>query len=186
MLPMTEEAARLLGEKARAPSADEREKAIADLFAAFRSSVFALCLHVTGGRADAEDALQDCFVAVYRGLAGFRGEARLSTWVYRIAVRSALATKARRPHTSLVDGVETPSAEAGPEDLAASRQQLRKLDAALERLSSEHRVVLSLFALDGLDHAEIAAILGVPAGTVWSRLHLARKRLNALLAEGPP
>jgi RNA polymerase sigma-70 factor (ECF subfamily) len=47
-------------------------------------------------------------------------------------------------------------------------------------------VVLSLFALDGLDHAEIAAILGVPAGTVWSRLHLARKRLNALLAEGPP
>jgi len=59
---------------------------------------------------------------------------------------------------------------------------MRRFLDALARLPEEHRVVLSLFAVEGLDHAQIAEIVGVPAGTVWSRLHNARKRLGALMA----
>jgi RNA polymerase sigma-70 factor (ECF subfamily) len=185
MPPLTDDAEALLWARLRAPSASEREKAFAEVYQALRTSVFALCLHITGRKPEAEDALQDCFVAVHRGLAGFRGEARLATWAYRIAVRSALAVRARRGPARALE--ETTSYEAsdgspGPEALASSRQELARLRAAFDQLSSEHQLVLSLFAVDGLGHVEIAEVLGVPTGTVWSRLHLARKRLNALLA----
>jgi len=184
MSPLTEEAELLLHARTRASSSRERETAFAELFHGLRSQVFAICLHITGRRVEAEDAVQDCFVAAYRGLSGFRGDARLSTWVYRIAVRSALVVRARRrPHESLDTTVESATTDAGPEDLAHSRRELGKVRAAFERLSSEHQLVLSLFAVEGLGHVEIAEVLGVPTGTVWSRLHLARRRLNALLTK---
>jgi RNA polymerase sigma-70 factor (ECF subfamily) len=74
--------------------------------------------------------------------------------------------------------MERPSPEASPEDTAASRQAARRMQRALGKLSLEHRSVLSLFAVDGLGHSEIADVLGIPVGTVWSRLHLARKKLS--------
>lgn len=61
------------------------------------------------------------------------------------------------------------------------RQEAERLHRAMQTLSADHRAVLSLFALDGLSHARIAEVLGIPEGTVWSRLHLARKRLRAAL-----
>jgi RNA polymerase sigma-70 factor (ECF subfamily) len=67
-------------------------------------------------------------------------------------------------------------------DPAEVRQDRERLWKAMEELSLEHRTVLALFAVEGMGHKEIASILGVPEGTVWSRLHLARKRLAALLA----
>jgi RNA polymerase sigma factor (sigma-70 family) len=68
------------------------------------------------------------------------------------------------------------------EDPVEANEDRRRLWAALEQLSLEHRTVIALFAVEGLGHKEIAAVLGVPEGTVWSRLHLARKRLAVLLA----
>ena len=155
-----------------------RTDAVAEVFRAFREPVLALCLHLTGGRrADAEDVLQEVFLAVHRALPHFRGEAKLSTWIYRIAVRASLEHRARRRTTEALDPeLPGPSEEAG----LVARDRARRLLLAMERLSVEHRTVLSLFAVEELSHQEIAEILGVPEGTVWSRLNAARKQLIAL------
>ena len=151
------------------------------LYRAERERLFALCLHVTGNAADAEDALQEAFLDVHRGLRLFRGEARASTWVYRIALRAALRVKARRRPAGPLDP-ETP----GPGGAGAleARADARRVAEAMARLPAEHRAVLALFALEGLRHGEIADVLGVPEGTVWSRLHAARRRLAAELGAG--
>jgi RNA polymerase sigma-70 factor, ECF subfamily len=143
--------------------------------------VFALCLHLTGNVADAEDALQEVFLAIHQGIGRFRGESRLFTWIYRIAIRIALRVKASRPQESKelkVDPIATTE-----HDPIVAREESERVFSALSRLSANHRVVISLFAIEGLSHKEIAAILGVPEGTVWSCLHHARKNLASLLQE---
>jgi RNA polymerase sigma-70 factor (ECF subfamily) len=154
----------------------DRDAAFGELFAAYRVKVFTVCRHLTRSRADAEDATQDVFVALLRALPSFRGESSLATFIHRIAVRVAVKRRARSSRQQQLPdpaaSVAVP-AEGGPDQ--------RRVWSALEQLSLEHRTVLALFAIDGLSHREIAAVLGIPEGTVWSRLHGARKRLAALL-----
>ena len=144
-----------------------------DLYASLREQVFAVCLHVTGNVADADDALQETFLAVHAGLSRFRGESQPSTWVHRIAIRCALRVRSRRRPAQDVHAIDPPA--RGPDPVLAG-ELAERVAAAMERLSADHRVVISLFAADGLAHAQIAEILGVPQGTVWSRLHAARSR----------
>jgi RNA polymerase sigma-70 factor (ECF subfamily) len=167
----------------RAATAEGRAAIIRELFLAHRERILALCLHATGRKTEAEDALQETFLAVHRALPGFRGEARLSTWVYRIALRAAAATRARRrPTEPLLD--EVADAAPGPDRAAEGRIEAARLGRALDQMGAEHRMILSLFAVEGLRHGEIAEILGVPEGTVWSRLHAARKALGRALGPG--
>ncbi len=147
------------------------------VYAEYRSRVLGLCLHVVGNAEDAEDAAQEALLAIHSGLPKFRGECPLSTWIYRIALRIALRVRARRPRTVPLDF--EPSHE--PRDPALDRERSRQVHEALSRLTAEHRAVLALFSLEGLSHREIAETLGIPEGTVWSRLHLARKKLAAEL-----
>lgn len=165
----------------RAADRTAREAAFTTLFERLRGPVLALCRQLMGDAADAEDALQETFVAVHAGLPRFRGEARLSTWVYRIAIRTTARQRARRGRRAAEPLVVDPPAPASDAALSAERREL--LDRAMARLSAEQRAVLSLFSLDGLSHAEVAEILGIPIGTVWSRLHAARQRLLGLLAD---
>jgi RNA polymerase sigma-70 factor (ECF subfamily) len=139
-----------------------------------REPLHALCLHLTGRPADAEDAVQDVLVAVHRGLPGFRGSSRLTTWTYRVALRAALQVRARRREGVPLDP-ETP--RGGGEGEMATRDRVQKVASAVARLPAEPRVVLALFAVEGLSHREISDILGIPEGTAWSRLHAARKAL---------
>ncbi len=176
-LSVADEAEILAG--ARAGGARRREAADR-LFRALREPLLSLCLHVAGRRADAEDALQETFVAIVRGLPEFRGEARLATWAYRIALRAALRARSRRKDGAPVDP-ETPG--GGGEAAMESRDSARRVAAAMARLPAAQRAVLSLFAVEGLSHAEIADVLGVPEGTVWSRLHVARRMLVHALGE---
>lgn len=157
-----------------------RVAAFDELFAALSEQVFAVCLHVTGNAADADDALQETFLAVHSALAKFRGESRISTWVHRIAIRAAIRVRARRRPADDVHAVDPPSRAPDP---VLAGELAERVAAAMERLSAEHRVVISLFAVDELKHAEIAEILGIPEGTVWSRLHAARKALAAHLGD---
>lgn len=170
-LDQSREAALLVSARASSPA--QREEAFSEVFEAFRKPVLALCFHLTGRRADAEDAAQDVFLVVFRGLPKFRGESRLSTWIYRIAIRTAFRTKARLPKTEPL--LAEPAGES--KDPSLERERRLQVRTALARLSADHRTVLALFSLDGLSHREIAATLGIPEGTVWSRLHLARKKL---------
>lgn len=171
----------------RVATSGGRAELVRELFLAHRVRVLALCLHVTGRRDEAEDALQETFLAVHRALPGFRGEAQLSTWVYRIAIRTASAIRARRPASQPLDahaGGEIADAAPGPDRAAEGRIEAERLSRALDRIGAEHRMILSLFAVEGLRHGEIAEVLGVPEGTVWSRLHAARKALGRELQAG--
>ncbi len=157
------------GSKAERAAAHER------LFVALRKPIYALCLQLTGNAVDAEDALQESFIAAFRGLSKFRGEARISTWLYRIAVREALRQKSSRN----ANQPRIMSEPAAPEESnpAVRREEIEQLQGALATLSAEHRTVLAMFAVQGLSHGEIAETLKIPTGTVWSRLHKARKQL---------
>jgi len=143
-----------------------------DIDTALSRRLLALCLHLCGNAADAEDALQETLLALH--VARFRGESSVETFAYRIALRIALRIKARRRLAGQPSG-EPAGSGAGPIEAAADAAKVLR---AMARLPTEQRAVLSLFALEGLKHKEIAEVLGVPEGTVWSRLHAARKRLQ--------
>lgn len=170
-LSSAEEAEILAGVRA---GGDARRRATDRLFRELREPLHALCVHLTGRRADAEDAVQEVFVALHRALPGFQGASRLTTWLYRIAIRAAFRARARRQDGEELD---PETSGGGGEAEMATRDEAVRAIAALSRLPAGPRAVLSLFAVDGLSHREIADILGVPEGTVWSRLHAARRLL---------
>jgi RNA polymerase sigma-70 factor, ECF subfamily len=162
-----------------------RSGAFEDIFRAHRGQVYALCLRLCGGdHMLADDALQETFLEVYKGLHGFRGESQLGTWIYRVAMRTTLRVRAR--HRPPIEAGFSPVGDAamdapGPHADAVARENARAVQAALDALPAEQLTVVALFAVDGLGHAAIAQILGIPEGTVWSRLHKARKALAAAL-----
>jgi len=153
---------------------EARREASDRLFRELREPLHAVCLHLTGRRADAEDAVQEVFVAVHRGIPEFRGASRLTTWVYRIALRASFRARARN---RAGESLDPNTAGGGGEAEMVSRDEARHTVAAMARLPAGPRAVLSLFAIEGLSHQEIADILGIPEGTVWSRLHAARRML---------
>jgi len=173
--PTLDEAAEAAVVERARTAGPSRDDALVEIFRLYRVPVLTLCVHVVGDAAEAEDVVQQVFLSVHRALPLFRGESRLSTWIYRIALRAAIAARSkRRTFEPLADHLRAPSAE----DELQLRDEARRVAAAMDRLSIDHRVVLSLFAIDGLSHREIAEVLGVPEGTVWSRLSAARRRLN--------
>jgi RNA polymerase sigma-70 factor (ECF subfamily) len=172
-------------EGARTLRGAEWDRLFRQIFESMRGRVYALALHVTGRPSDADDALQETFLAVYRHIDTFRGDALFSTWVYRIAVRAAVVTKRKRRESAPLDEASAVVDGAPrPDDRAAARQEAIRLDRAMDQLSEEQRAVVALFAVEGLSHEQIAEVLGVPTGTIWSRLHLARKRLAEEMGAG--
>ena len=139
-------------------------------------------LALLGNRQDAEDAVQDAFVDAYRALAHFDEERRFYPWFYAILRNRCLkllASRRRRDSGPLDDeGMLTREGAASVEDVVA-------LEEALTKVSSESREILMLRHLDGLSYRELAERLGIPLGTVMSRLFRARSELRALLAEKP-
>jgi RNA polymerase sigma-70 factor (ECF subfamily) len=144
-------------------------------------------VHAIGVRdADADDLCQEIFVLVHRGLRRFRGDARLTTWVYRIATREAIRfARGRRRRRSLLDLFARERKTALPPDWSESdagrRHYLRQL---LDRLSPERRLVLVLFEIEGMPAPEIALLAGCAEKTVWTRLHRARLELEEIAREG--
>jgi len=157
------------------------EAAFQELYEALRGPVHRLCSRLAPE--DADDVFQETFVAVHRGLPRFRAECRLSTWVYRIALRLALRSKARR-RRGAASLQSDPVAPAAPDPVVVA-ERAANFQRAFAALSAEQRVVLSLFSLEGLSHDAIAETLGIPVGTAWSRLHHARKLLAAEMGIEP-
>ncbi len=177
----------------RGRDARAREAALAELFEHVGRPLRELCLRVAGDATDADDAVQEAFCDVLRGIGGFRSDARLSTWLFRIAIRAALRVRSRRGRTEsretpAIDGVATDGAQRcggdaqDPGDVAIERESTARVRAAIERLPAAQRTVLGLAALEEMPQAEIAAILGIPLGTVYSRLGAARESLRRELA----
>jgi RNA polymerase sigma-70 factor (ECF subfamily) len=129
--------------------------------------------------ADVEDAMQEVYVVVHRKLGTYDGECRLTTWLFGICLNIAHRFRRRayfrreRPSEVLPESID----EATPELHATRAQARRLLEKALATLSPEHRATFVLFELEGQSCADIAELMGVPVGTVYSRLHAARRRV---------
>jgi RNA polymerase sigma-70 factor, ECF subfamily len=131
------------------------------------------------GSAEAEDLVQDVFLVVHRRLAEYRGEARITTWLFQIAYRVAGAHVRRerfRRRLSFWFGEEAKASAVTWSDAERSADAER-MRAALQRLSFEKRTALVLFEVEGWSCEEIAESVGVPVGTVYTRLHHARRDL---------
>lgn len=157
--------------------------ALAALYHAHRQPLFAYLLHLTGDRELAEEVLQDTFLAVWHGAGRFAGRARVRTWLIGIARRQAHTTLRRRalPRADLQDAADLADAAPDPADRAIAAATGDELRATLEKLPAAIRETLLLAFAHGLSYAEIADVLGVPVGTVKSRLHTAKRAMRALL-----
>jgi RNA polymerase sigma-70 factor (ECF subfamily) len=138
---------------------------------------------------DAQDVVQEAFLSAYQSLDSFKGDSQFFTWLYRIAVNTAISHRRKqRLGVSLGGrngdgGVEPldPSEEGRPGHALERQEEERRVQRALNRLSPEHRTVLVMKEMDGLKYEAMAEVLGVPIGTVRSRLHRARGELRELL-----
>lgn len=162
---------------ARAQGGDQQ--AFAELVSAQRDRMWAICLRITGNATDAEDALQESLVAAWRALPRFRGDARLSTWLFRIASNAALAQIRRRAITSDIDDVELESAT----DIAGQVVVADRIAEALAQLPDAYRATFVLRVYGDLSYAEIAEAQGIGLQTVRSRISRARTILSELLAD---
>ena len=134
--------------------------------------------------ADAEDLTQEVFVALYQSLSSFRGEASLATWSYRVALNHCLkhAAKARPITVPYDEARDQPAPDmSSPAHQSARRELSGQIETALEHLSPSHRDAVILHELHEMTYAECAAVLGVPVGTVKSRLSTAFRRLRESL-----
>ena len=169
------------------------ERAAQDAFyARFRRTVAATLYRVLGDRTDLDDLVQEVFVIAFRGLERFRGEARLSTWLYRICVNVALGrirTRKRRPAAIGVADLDAASADPSlterpeqPDRSLERRQEQERVYAALEQLAPKKRIVLYLHEIEGLDLKEIAYLVDSNPVTVRTRLFYARREFYRIIA----
>jgi RNA polymerase sigma-70 factor (ECF subfamily) len=154
-------------------------QAFADLVARHERRVYNLAYRMLGRAEDARDATQDAFVSCYRNLARFRGDAAFGTWLHRIAVNACYDVLRKRPP----DPVELTEATAvaDPGDVAERAVAALDVQRALLAVPPEFRAALIMHDIQGLPYEDIAVALGVPTGTVKSRLHRGRVALGQAL-----
>lgn len=159
-----------------------------ELYRLHRRNVAANLYRVLGNRDDLEDLVQEVFIIAFKGLDSFRGDARLSTWLYRVCVNVALARirarKRRPPPVPLSEhALETLPAPGDPGRSLQQKQSREKVYRALDRLSAKKRIVLYLHEIEGHDLKEIAYIVGAHPVTVRTRLYYARREFYRLVIE---
>ena len=156
------------------------------LFSRYKQKVYGIIIHNLSANYDVDDVLQQIFIKVFKSLKNFKGLSSLDTWVYRIATKvciDQLRKKYRKRQLKIVDfpeGVNNSvdkDALSNPE-MGLEEQELKVIvEAAMDRLSPNKRVVVSLYELEGFSVEEIANIIKKPEGTVKSRLFHGRKEL---------
>lgn len=151
--------------------------------------LFGLAMVLLGNQADAEDVVQETFAGAFRGLRAFREQSSVKTWLTQILVRQAARlfrkNRAERRHTVLRLDPVAGGLDQRPAAPSGERQADIRMDmsGAMLALVPEHREVIALRELQGMSYDEIAEAIGVPRGTVESRLFRARKALQGLLKE---
>lgn len=168
------------------------EAAFETLVRRYEQKVYALCRRMCRDEDDALEAAQDAFLAVWRGIGGYRADAAFSTWLYRLATNACLdrlrREKKRGGDVSLDDAesfIEPVDPAPQPEELAEREETRRAVREALLALPDDYRAVLLLRETEQLSYAEIAAATGLELGTVKSRISRARLALrNYLTADG--
>lgn len=163
-------------------------EAFQELVAKYYQKVYMLVLGILHDHEDALEVAQEVFCKAYKSIQGFHGGSAFYTWLYRIAVNQGIDyhRRQRREARELRDSVSgalDPCGDQGkdPYDALEIKERMNRLIEALEVLTPEHKAVIVLRAVEGLSYKEISSILGCSEGTVMSRLHYARKKLQEKL-----
>jgi len=162
-----------------------RTQPFEEIFKLHHRKVYSLCLRMIGNSAEAEDLTQDVFVLVFRKLGSFRGESAFTTWLHRLTVNQVLM-HLRKNHVRREQLTEDGEM---PVEIMVDRNKFNRspvldrlaLDEAIAQLPQGYRIVFVLHDVEGLEHREIASLLGCSIGTSKSQLHRARMRMRLLL-----
>lgn len=177
----------------RAQKGDTR--AFDALILKYGDKLYGLVYNMTSHKEDTHDLLQEIFARAYQSLRSFRGNSTFYTWIYQIAVNltlNFLKKRKRRTGLSLNDldssvqqdpGLIDSTHEANPEKQTNLNELQIKLNEAMQKLSEAHRMVVTMFDIQGMSHGEIAAVLKTSEGTVRSRLHYAHLQLQSYLQD---
>jgi RNA polymerase sigma-70 factor (ECF subfamily) len=178
---------------ARAQSGEA--SAFDELVVKYSPRLYGLVYNMTSNHEDTNDLLQDVFAKAYKSIRGFRGKSSFYTWIHSIAVNMTLnflKKRGRRLHMSLDDVdssiqndkefIEQTATSTPVREVDLTELQ-RRLNDAMQKLSDEHRAVVTMFHIQGMPHAEISKILNVSEGTVRSRLFYANRQLQNYLEE---
>jgi RNA polymerase sigma-70 factor (ECF subfamily) len=167
-----------------------------ELFERYRGVAYRVALRISGRAEDALDVVQDSFIRAFDRLGGFQEGAAFKTWLMRIVSNRALdllrSRKVRRavPITSDDDGARADppasGAETDPGHGLESIELAERLNTAIESLSPDQRAVFALYATGELTYGQIAEAVGIPIGTVMSRLYHARRKLHEMLPDLAP
>jgi RNA polymerase sigma-70 factor, ECF subfamily len=148
----------------------------------FKNLVFALIARTIADRTRAEDLAQDVFLRIHRGLPYFRGEARLSTWIYRIVGNVCLQEKSQARTTISLDDPDSRVPAPGAVDRQFTDFELRdRLEKAIAQLPAQYRLLIAGHYLEGVQYEDLAAVMNLPLGTVKTQLHRAKRQLRQLL-----
>lgn len=177
-----EEAERILVEQAAAGD----ETAFAHLMEAHKDMVYTLCFRTLGNAHDAEEVFQDAFLSAYRNLPNFRGESKVATWLYRIALnrcRDFMESRKSRQarETVSIDCLQRPLAAASSDGAFDAKSILEQ---AMPLLSEEYRSAINLHCIMGYSYDEAGEIMGVPGGTVKTYVHRGKAALREVLSAG--
>ena len=155
------------------------DSAFAELVDRYKNLVYAMIYRMMTDRTQVEDLAQDVFLKVHRGLPYFRGEARLSTWIYRIVANVCVQARSnRRPMTSSTDVAEPASSDGAFADL-----ELRdRIEKAMAKLPDNYRFLIAAHYLKGVQYDALAESLNIPLGTVKTHLFRAKRQLRELMS----
>ena len=171
---MEESADRALVERCRTGS----DAAFRELVDRYKNLVYGVIVRTVSDRSRADDLAQEVFLKIYRGLPYFRGEARLSTWIFRIVSNVCAQNRAERRAETSTDSVREPGAADG----AFAEIELRdRLDKAIAQHPENYRLLIAAHYLEGVQYEALAEALDIPIGTVKTHLYRAKRRLRELL-----
>jgi len=167
------------------------------LFDQYRAVAYRVAFRITGRNADALDVVQDSFILAFERIDSFKRDAGFKTWLLRIVSNQSLDLLRKRKVRLAVpldrsddDGqasvIVEDAATPGPSDGLEQAELGQQMQAAIDRLPPDQKAVFAMFAIEELSYGEIAETLGIPIGTVMSRLYHARRRLQTMLKELAP
>lgn len=165
----------------RCKSGDNRAQY--ELYKLYAKAMFNVCMRITNDYAEAEDVLQEAFVSAFKNLHSYKAEASFGSWLKRIVVNASI-NAIRKRRSELVPMDERLVADRADEvEEDDAEWQIEKVRRAIQQLPDGYRVVLSLYLLEGYDHAEIGEVLGITESTSKSQYSRAKKKLLEILRE---
>lgn len=161
------------------------DAAFSELVDRYKDLVYGMVYRLTADRSQVDDRAQEVFLKVHRGLPYFRGEARLSTWIYRIVANVCAQARSRPVREVPLDrGPDQVPIDPPSIDSAFAGLELRdRLEKAIAQLPDQYRFLIAAHHLRGVQYEALAEALDVPLGTIKTHLHRAKRRLRELLAE---